>query len=245
MAKVTNEGVEILRTLCGSRAYGLHNEDSDYDYHSVYLVPTVRLLTLDSEVKAAVKIEGDDDSVAWELTHFLKLATKGNPTVIETYVAPRIEIPHQRLGVSDYDNVWIGNMLRDTFKLVLSKHAIFNSFRGYAASQFYHAERKGETNPRRQLKAAVAYMRTMYQGTMLLYDGTYNTILPPDFVAFLRQYREATEWTEYLNEKFLENREMAEVELVHAYDKSKLPDKPNLEEINNFLIRVRRQAWSF
>lgn len=241
MAKVTNEGVEILRVLCGSRAYGLHNENSDYDYHSVYLVPTSRLLTIDSEVKAVQKMEGDEDSHAWELKHFLSLALKGNPTILETFVAPVVPIPHKKIVGSDWDNVYIGQMLRACFPLVLSKKPIYDSFRGYANSQIHKMGIKD--NDRRNLKAALAYLRTMYHGTMLLLDGTYTPEIPPRERGYFMQFKEATAFTSDLMSKFNQLKYQFEIALDEAYSISPLPDEPNKEEVNNFILRVRRQTW--
>ena len=63
---VKNEGTQILKVLCGSRAYGLNDEDSDYDYHGVYVVPTSRLLVIDSRIKETQWVEGEsEDNTAW------------------------------------------------------------------------------------------------------------------------------------------------------------------------------------
>lgn len=31
---------QVLKVLVGSRAHGLHNQDSDFDYRGVYVAPT-------------------------------------------------------------------------------------------------------------------------------------------------------------------------------------------------------------
>lgn len=241
MAKVTTEGVEVLRALCGSRAYGLHNEKSDYDYHSVYVVSTRRLLSIGSEIKASVRIEGDEDSHAWELRHFLELAMKGNPTILETFVAPKIEIPRVHISGSDYDNIYIGKMLKRVFPLVLSKRAIYDSFRGYASSQVHLFKKEG--SDRRKLKAALAYLRTMYHGSQLLGYGTYDTEIDPAYRITLMQFKEAEVFTDDLMAKFNYLSEIAEESITLAYNNSPLPEQANLEEVNNFLINIRRNCW--
>src|SRR3990167_7517113 len=62
----------ILRTLAGSRAYGLSAPGSDWDYHEVFVTPTSELLSLGSEARRTrweEKQEGADTQ-AWELGHF-------------------------------------------------------------------------------------------------------------------------------------------------------------------------------
>jgi len=41
----------ILKVLVGSRAHGLANKDSDYDYRAVYVLPTSKILSLGYKYK--------------------------------------------------------------------------------------------------------------------------------------------------------------------------------------------------
>ena len=41
----------ILRVLVGSHAHGLADPDSDRDFRSVYVIPTIELFRLDSSIR--------------------------------------------------------------------------------------------------------------------------------------------------------------------------------------------------
>ncbi len=70
----------ILETVIGSRAYGLETPESDWDRRSVFVYPTRDFWKLNSPPDV---IEYPDSVVAFELRKFLKLASDGNPNVLE------------------------------------------------------------------------------------------------------------------------------------------------------------------
>ena len=80
----------ILKVLVGSRAHGLADENSDYDYRAVYVVPTSKILSINYKYVANTWIEGKEDNTAYEIGHFLKLACNCNPTILEVLKAPII-----------------------------------------------------------------------------------------------------------------------------------------------------------
>lgn len=240
MSKVQNEGYEILRVLCGSRAYGLHSEESDFDYHSIYVVPTTRLLSIGPKIKASSSVGDSEDNTAWELQHFLELALKGNPTVIETFVAPSVPIP-QELPPLNLENTSLGEELRALFPYIVSRRAVYDSFRGYASSQMHKATVR-ETNLRRQLKAASAYVRTLWHGTMLLKYGTYETMLPKEIKEVCMFYRT---WSgdEFPKHNFQADSARMEECITKGYRYSKVPEEANIEKVNEFLVGVRKEVW--
>ncbi|MEM9700937.1 MAG: nucleotidyltransferase domain-containing protein, partial [Planctomycetota bacterium] len=72
---------QILRVVIGSRAYGLDDEHSDEDRRGVFLPLASQHWSLDG----VPEVLRDDaiEWMAWELQKFLRLALKGNPTVLE------------------------------------------------------------------------------------------------------------------------------------------------------------------
>lgn len=241
MSKVQNEGYEILRVLCGSRAYGLNTPESDYDYHSIYVIPTSRLLSIGPKIKASSSVGDSEDNTAWELQHFLELAIGGNPTIIETFVAPVVPIP-QALPPLNLEMYSLGEELRGLFPYVLSRTKIYNSFRGYASSQMHKATVR-ETHIRRQSKAAIAYLRTMYHGVQLLDRGTYETMLPKFMLEACFYYKNYEDWKLFPFEHFRRNVEMAEEMLKSSYEDSTMQEEPNMNVINDFLLQVRKNTW--
>ena len=106
---------------------GLHNADSDHDYRGVFMVPTKELLKLNAPKITTNWKEGDtkqvDDNTMWELGHFLFLATKCNPTILEVFRAPIKEITD------------IGESLRKLFPRVWNSKSVRDAFIGYGLNQ--------------------------------------------------------------------------------------------------------------
>ena len=89
--------MQILKALVGSRAHGLAGPDSDADYRGVFVTPTSDLLRIGQRQSDTRWVEGEKaadigtakvDDTAWELGHFLSLATHCNPTILEVFAAP-------------------------------------------------------------------------------------------------------------------------------------------------------------
>jgi predicted nucleotidyltransferase len=226
------EKIEILRVLCGSRAYGLEDAESDFDYHGVFVVPTARLLSLGPKTPTTSWLEGrDEDNTAWEIGHFLGLAVHSNPTVLETFVAPVESATEDGLA------------LRALFPAVVSKRAVYDSFRGYAANQ-----RKKMFEPGggvqatdRMLKAAVSYLRSLYHGAELLRRGAYDPYIQDDS---LRDRLRAIKRSSNLSRAdVIATAEALEGEMTAALATSPLPDVPDLAAVNAFLLDLRRRYW--
>jgi len=71
----------IFETLTGSRAYGLHQPDSDEDARGVLVGPPEWYFGFIAAPEQ-IAIDGDD-RVHYEVGKFLRLATKANPSILE------------------------------------------------------------------------------------------------------------------------------------------------------------------
>lgn len=76
----------IFSSVAGSRLYGLNNDQSDTDVRGVFLAPRNQVLGIIPLVDTQELAE--PDTVYHELRKFLRLATKGNPTIIELLFTP-------------------------------------------------------------------------------------------------------------------------------------------------------------
>ena len=128
----------IFLTLAGSRAYGIHNDTSDYDYRGLAIAPVSSYLgtkskfeqCVDAKTKHVFKyypglVADNSDIQVYELSKFMRLAADCNPSVIE-------------ILFSEKEN-WIlsskfSNRLIDNKHLFLTKLAKAR-FSGYALSQ--------------------------------------------------------------------------------------------------------------
>ena len=230
---VTTEGErmnsEILKVLCGSRAYGLENPDSDYDYHAVYVTPTTHFFQIGKMNTETAWVEGEDkDQQSWEIGHFLKLAVHNNPTILETFVAP-----------VEHAAPW-GRTLRKLFPAFLARQRIYDAFRGYAKNQRVKMLDNKEAEVR-TWKFAVAYLRVLAHGIELLSTGTYNPkITDPEFNQFLRDVKAGVKYSkgQIIDET---DRMLASMEI--AYENSSIQLEPDLERINKFIVDVRTAYW--
>lgn len=85
------EGVRILLAVeSGSRAWGFHSPDSDYDVRFLYARPVSNYLAL-QPVRDVIErpIDADDlDVGGWDLSKALKLVSRGNAVVSEWLSSP-------------------------------------------------------------------------------------------------------------------------------------------------------------
>jgi len=226
---------EILRVLVGSRAHQTHGPDSDYDYKGIYAIPTSELLTIEHNAnppKGSQLIDGKKDDINFEIGKFLAMARKSNPTILEVFWAPRI-------AAFSAGDPWykLGSELRDLFPYTWSSIGVKNAFIGYGLEQ---QKKMLDRRDKRSTKHAIAYLRILYQGYMLLSTG----VLP---VSMLN----SPIWDTILEWKPMEMPPIGEVidlcmswqnKLRAAYDEN--PDKQtNMEPLNEFLLKVRKGYW--
>lgn len=154
----------ILKALVGSRAHGLNRPDSDWDWRGVYVQPTEEILSLGYTAKSVQWLEGKEDFTNYEVGHFLMLATKANPSVLELLVSP-----HTDFFVFHGRN-W-GEELRELLPYLFEPQDAFNAFCGYSLNQ---RKKLLDDKDGRKWKYALAYIRTLYCLIDLLETGTFS-----------------------------------------------------------------------
>lgn len=214
----------ILKVLVGSRAHGLATDESDYDYRGVFVRPTEEILSLNYKPKNTSWIEGSEDNTSWEIKHFLIMATKCNPTILECFHAPVV-----------YSNIY-GDKIRDLFDSVWNKTDLVNSAIGYGINQ---RKKFLENKDDRRPKYACAYLRTLYQAWCLLDHGEYPINLSGSSI--------------YQTAKRFKNGDFEVGEVIQfccAWQEKlelaaeKYEDKvTDFNRINDFLINVRGCYW--
>lgn len=176
------DGVDemILKVLVGSRAHDLHTEVSDYDYRGVFVQPTREILSPWVENRTTSWVEGRDpkesgkkeDDTAWEIGHFLFLAMKCNPSVLEVFRSPRAAATEEGLA------------LQQLFPAIWNPKGVAEAFIGYGVNQ---RKKMLEEKDGRPHKYACAYLRALIQAEQLLrmgvllistkYHPEYHTLL--------------------------------------------------------------------
>jgi hypothetical protein len=213
----------IYRCVVGSRAYGLDHDASDVDRRGIYLPPADLHWSL-----FGVPEQLEDDAPQecyWELQKFLVLALKANPNVLECLYTPLIEhaqpLAQEMLG------------LRAAF---LSR-LIYQTFNGYVLSQFKKLETDIRLKGAPKWKHAMHLVRLLLSGKAALREGHVPVHVGEHRERLLAIRRGDVPWEE-LNAWRL----ALHKELDLAYAESTLPERPDYERVNAFLIKARRSA---
>jgi len=219
------ESLVIYRCVVGSRAYGLDNDESDTDRRGIYLAPAELQWSL---FGAPEQFEDNTtQSCYWELQKFLIMALKANPNILECLYSPMIE------KVTP-----LGEELVAARKGFLSQ-MIFQTFNGYAMSQFKKIEQDIRNHGEVRWKHAMHLLRLLLTGAATLREARVPVRVEAHrdrLLAVKRgemQWLEVDAWRKELHRDF--ERALAE---------TKLPERPDYEASNHFLIRARREMAS-
>jgi uncharacterized protein len=215
------EAFVIYRCVAGSRAYGLETEESDTDLRGVYLAPA------DLEWSLFGTPEQFEDSggqwTLWELQKFLVMALRANPNILECLYSPLVEkvtaIGEELLA------------LRDRF---LSQ-MIFQTFNGYAMSQFKKIEQDRRARGEVRWKHAMHLLRLLWTGAAALREGRVPVRVEVHRERLLAVKRGEVPWEE-VNAWRLQ----LHGDFDRALTETTLPERPDYEAANRFLIRARR-----
>lgn len=215
----------ILKVLVGSHAHGLATPESDYDYRGVFIHPTSEILKLGGNTQTTSWQEGKIDDTSWELGHFLHLATKCNPTILEVFLSPIEE-----------SNLY-GKQLREMFPYVWNSRDVMNAFIGYGLNQRKKFLDEKDGRPH---KFAAAYARSLCNGLELLKTGTFNVHIQDqqihDTIRRFKtgEYDSVGEVVDFCMK--------LQKEIEQAYKDN--PNKQtNMEAVNEFLLKVRKENW--
>lgn len=169
-------------------------------------------------------IEGKDDDTSWELGHFLFLSTKCNPTILETYLAPVVE------------STPIGDELRALFPYVWNSQYVRDTFVGYGLNQ---RKKFLEEKDKRPHKYAAAYLRCLYNAWQLLTFNTFNVkIAETEIGPIVRRFK----YGNYTFGEVIDTCREWESKVRAAYEKN--PDKKtDMDKVNEFLLKVRKENW--
>lgn len=227
-----NKKIEILKVIVGSQAHGLANENSDFDYRGVFVVPTQEILKIGGEnIKHTSWIEGKEDDTSWEIGKFLMMATKCNPTVLETFLAP--VVPHREGEIhSPYEFE-----LRELFPHVWNSEYVYHAFLGYGINQ---RKKFFDNKDKRAPKYAAAYLRVLYNACELLETGTFSvSLVGSPIYDDVKRFKAG----DFTHGEVIEACWQMETRLNKAF-KANSNKQTNLEPVNEFLLKVRKEFWT-
>jgi len=210
----------ILKVLVGSRAHGLANKDSDWDYRGVFVAPTDDILKLNKSTPETNWVEEDEDYTSWELARFLKMATKSNPTILEMFKAPVEEATEE------------GEKLLDLFEYIWDAKRLRDAHLGYGKNQRkkFFKDKDGRDN-----KYLAAWARSLYNGYQILKYGDFEIEISKTEVGDdVRRFKEGN----YDKANALAFCMKWEDKIKQAY-KERGEKKTSWDKINEYLIKVR------
>lgn len=215
----------IFRCVTGSRAYGLETEASDTDLRGIYLAPAKMQWSL---YGAPEQFEDNTAQTChWELQKFIILALKANPNILECLYSPLID------KITPLGEELLN--LRDGF---LSR-MVFQTFNGYALSQFKKLEQDQRNQGAIRWKHAMHLLRLLLTGAATLREGRVPVRVEAQRDRLLAVKRGEMSWSEV----DLWRQEL-HADFEAALERTALPERPDYEEANRFLIEARRRQVS-
>lgn len=213
----------IFRCVIGSRAYGLDDEESDTDYRGIFL-PTADLHWSLYGVPEQVECHETQEHY-WELQRFLVLALKANPNVLECLYSPLIE------KVTP-----LATELLEMRSIFLSR-LVYQTYNGYVLSQFNKMQADLRNHGEVKQKHVMHLIRLLISGINVLRHGLVPVRVEEHREQLLAIKRGQLPWEE--TERW---RLSLHQEFDQALGETHLPDRPDYERANDFLIKARRLA---
>lgn len=211
----------IYRCVLGSHAYGLAHEASDTDRRGIYLPPAELHWSLYGVPEQLEDRETDE--VYWELRKFVTLALKANPNILECLYTPVVELVTP-----------LAQELLDMRERFLSK-LIYQTYNGYVLSQFKRLEQDLRTTGTLKWKHAMHLIRLLIAGVTGLREGYIPVRVDEHRDRLLTIKRGEMEWAEVDAWRLALHKEFD-----RALEATTLPDRPDYEGANAFLVRARR-----
>lgn len=211
----------IYSCIVGSRAFGLDDDGSDVDRRGIYLPPAEMHWSLYG-VPEQLENKSTEECY-WELQKFLTLALKANPNVLECLYTPLVEKATP-----------LAQELLDIRAAFLSK-LIYQTYNGYVISQFKKLEQDWRNRGSIRWKHAMHLIRLLLEGIYVLKDGFLPVRMDEHRNQLLlirkgeAQWEEVNDWRLSLHKEF-----------DAAFASTRLPERPDYERVNAFLIHARR-----
>jgi uncharacterized protein len=211
----------IYRCIVGSKAFGLDHSQSDTDRRGIYL-PSAEIHW--SLYGIPEQLENHENQECyWELQKFLLLALKANPNVLECLYTPLREyytpIAEELLSIRE----------------IFLSQLVYQTYNGYVMSQFKKMEQDIRARGEVRLKHAMHLIRLLLSGITILKSGFVPVKVEDyrqDLLSILSgemPWDEVNKWRLSLHEEF-----------DLALQKTILPERPNYEKANQFLLKARR-----
>jgi hypothetical protein len=213
----------IYRCVVGSRAFGLDTEDSDTDRRGIYLPPADLHWSL---YGVPEQLENEETQEAyWELQKFLIMALKGNPNILECLYTPLVE--HATPLAQELLD------MRDAF---LSR-LVYQTYNGYVMSQFKRMQADLRNQGKVKPKHVMHLIRLLLSGIHVLREGSVPVDVGQHRDRLLAIKSGKMPWDDVEAWRL-----RLHGEFDRALEQTNLPERPDYERANEFLLKARRLA---
>ena len=213
----------IYRCVIGSQAYGLADAGSDVDRRGVYLPAAAQHWSLYG-VPEQLENEGTQEAY-WELQKFIVLALKANPNIIECLYSPQVEkatpLALELLAM----------------KSIFLSRVVYQTFNGYVLSQFKKMQADLRNQGKVKWKHVMHLIRLLISGIHVLKHGSVPVRVEEHRDQLLAIKRGELPWEE--TERW---RLSLHADFDRAFAETRLPERPDYEKANAFLVKARRLA---
>jgi hypothetical protein len=215
----------IYRCVIGSRAYGLNHADSDVDRRGIYLPTADQHWSL---YGVPEQLENHTTQEAyWELQKFLVLALKANPNVLECLYTPLVETATP-----------LAKELLEMKPCFLSR-LVYQTYNGYVMSQFKKIGADVRNKGQIKWKHVMHLIRLLLSGIGVLREGVVPVKVETHRDRLLAIRRGEAPWADVDRWRLDLHRELSA-----AFESTMLPERPNYERVQGFLVSARRRALS-
>ncbi len=211
----------IYRCVVGSRAYGMDDANSDTDRRGIYL-PSAQMHW--SLYGIPEQIENKEaQECYWEFQKFLILALKANPNVLECLYTPLVEtatpLAQELLNIRD----------------IFLSQLVYQTYNSYVLSQFKKMEQDLRTTGNIRWKHAMHLIRLLLSGITILKHGFVPVRVEDDRDRLLAIKYQQVSWDEVNHWRLRLHQEFD-----CTFMTTHLPERPDYEKANAFLIRARQ-----
>lgn len=211
----------IYRCVLGSKAYGLDDANSDTDRRGIFLPPAEIHWSLYGVPEQLENKETEE--CYWELQKFITLALKANPNILECLYTPLVETATP-----------LAEELLAMRSIFLSR-LVYQTYNGYVMSQFKKLEQDLRTKGVIREKHAMHLIRLLLSGITVLREG-----FVPVRIEDHRQQLLSIRYGEMLWADVNDWRLDLHQQFDAAFAATSLPERPDYEKANAFLIKARK-----
>lgn len=228
----------VFITFVGSQLYGTDTPESDKDFKGIGFPDLDEIIGLKHFEQQEYKNNVEDgpnkiEGVIYDIRRYIHLCMKGNPTVIEFACAH----PNHHILTTDIGE-HVRKFVRENF---LTKH-LFKPYSAYHRAQVRKLQSMKRTGKRAELVKALGFdskfsshaFRLAKQCVQVMKTGELNPTLEGEELDICRKIRNG----DYGKEGTLAILEDVDKEMYSAYQTSTIPEKPDFNKVNVWLINL-------